>query len=128
MKTYRAVMLTKKNGPKILQVVELPLQEPKSNELRVQMRATGVSATDLTMLDGSYPFAPRIPFVPKYEVANVVDAIGAGVSEFSIGQRVARCGVGRLCRIPRAKRSTSSRSPVVSTREAAAVIPTTSAR
>jgi NADPH:quinone reductase len=88
MKTYRAVMLTKKGGPEVLQVVELPLQEPGPGELRVRVRATGVGATDLTMLDGSYPFAPPIPFVPGYEVAGVVDAVGAGVSGFSLGQRV----------------------------------------
>jgi NADPH2:quinone reductase len=89
MKTYRAVMLTEKGGPEVLQVVELPLQEPGPGELRVRVRATGVGATDLTMLEGSYPFAPRIPFVPGYEVAGVVDAVGPGVSGFSLGQRVA---------------------------------------
>jgi len=41
------------------------------------------------MLEGSYPFAPRIPFVPGYEVAGVVDAVGDGVAGFSRGQRVA---------------------------------------
>jgi NADPH2:quinone reductase len=89
MTTYRAVMLTKKGGPEALQVVELPLREPGPGELRVRVCATGVGATDLTMLEGSYPFAPRIPFVPGYEVAGVVDAVGAGVSGFSLGQRVA---------------------------------------
>lgn len=78
MKSYRAVMLTKEGGPEVLQLVELPLREPGPGELRVRVRATGVGATDLTMLEGSYPFAPRIPFVPGYEVAGVVDAVGGG--------------------------------------------------
>jgi D-arabinose 1-dehydrogenase-like Zn-dependent alcohol dehydrogenase len=89
MRTYRAVMLTRKGGPEVLQVVELPLPEPGPGQLRVRVRAAGVGATDLTLLDGSYPFAPRIPFVPGYEVAGVVDAVGTGVSGFSVGQRVA---------------------------------------
>jgi NADPH2:quinone reductase len=89
LKAYRAVMLTRKGGPEALQVVELPLQEPGPGELRVRVRAAGVGATDLTMLEGSYPFAPRIPFVPGYEVAGVVDAVGPGGSGFSLGQRVA---------------------------------------
>lgn len=89
MKKYRAVMLTKKGGPEVLQVVELPLEEPGPGQLRVRVRATGVGSTDLTMLEGSYPFAPKIPFVPGYEVAGVVDAVGAGVSGFHVGQRVA---------------------------------------
>jgi NADPH:quinone reductase-like Zn-dependent oxidoreductase len=89
MNVYRAVMLTKKGGPDVLQVVELPIQEPGPGQLRVRVRAAGVGATDLIMLGGSYPFAPSIPFVPGYEIAGVVDAIGAGVSGFTVGQRVA---------------------------------------
>jgi NADPH:quinone reductase-like Zn-dependent oxidoreductase len=86
---YRAVMLTKKGGPEVLQVVELPIEAPGPGQLRVRVLAAGVGATDVTMLGGSYPFAPKIPFVPGYEVAGTVDAIGAGVTGFELGQRVA---------------------------------------
>ena len=89
MATYRAVMLTKKGGPEALQVVDLPVQEPGPRQLRVRVRAAGVGSTDLTILKGSYAFAPRIPFVPGYEIAGVVDAIGSEVQGFSAGQRVA---------------------------------------
>lgn len=87
--TYRAVMLTKKGGPEVLQVVELPVEHPGPGQLRVRVRAAGVGATDLIMLAGSYMFAPKMPFVPGYEVAGVVDAMGAGVTGFELGQRVA---------------------------------------
>jgi NADPH:quinone reductase-like Zn-dependent oxidoreductase len=87
--TYRAVMLTGKGGPEVLQAVELPVEPPGAGQLRVRVLAAGVGATDLLMLKGSYPFAPKIPFVPGYEAAGVVDAIGAGVTGFDVGQRVA---------------------------------------
>jgi NADPH:quinone reductase len=89
MRSYRAVLLTRKGGPEALQLVELPLEEPGPGQVRVRVRATGVGATDLTILGGSYPFAPKIPFVPGYEVAGVVDAVGTGVSGLQVGQRVA---------------------------------------
>ena len=89
MATYRAVMLTKKGGPDVLEVVELPLEAPRSGQLRVRVTAAGVGATDLIMLGGSYPFAPKIPFVPGYETVGVVDAIGANVGGFEVGERVA---------------------------------------
>ena len=89
MATYRAVMLTKTGGPEVLQVVEMPLDPPGPGQLRVRVRAAGVGATELTMLSGSYIYAPKIPFVPGYEVAGEVDAIGPGVSGFKLGQRVA---------------------------------------
>ncbi len=90
--TYRAVMLTRKGGPNDLDalgVVSLPVSEPGPGQLRVQVRAAGVGSTDLMLLGGSYLYAPKIPFVPGYEIAGVVDALGAGVEGFRIGDRVA---------------------------------------
>jgi NADPH2:quinone reductase len=87
--TYRAVMISRPGGPEVLQTLELPVVEPGPGELRVAVRAAGVGATDLTMLAGGYPFAPKIPFVPGYEIAGVVEALGAGVTGFTVGQRVA---------------------------------------
>lgn len=89
MATYRAVMLTRKGGPEVLQIVELPLEPPGAGELRVCITAAGVGATDVMMLKGGYPFAPKIRFVPGYEAVGVVDAIGAGVTGFAVEQRVA---------------------------------------
>ena len=45
--TYRGVMLTRKGGPEVLQVVELPIELPGPGQLRVRVRAAGVGATDL---------------------------------------------------------------------------------
>src|SRR5579862_2093383 len=86
--TYSAVMLTKKGGPDALQVVELPIEPPGPGQLRVRIRAAGVGSTDLIILSGNYLYAPKIPFVPGYEAAGVIDAVGAGVSGFQVGQRV----------------------------------------
>jgi NADPH:quinone reductase len=90
--TYRAVMLTRKGGPKaldVLKVVDRPVEEPGPGQLRVRVRATGVGSTDFNVVSGSYLFAPKIPFVPGYEIAGVVNALGAGVDGLRIGQRVA---------------------------------------
>jgi len=122
--TYRTVMLTKKGGPEVLQVVELPIQAPGPGQLRIRVEAAGVGSTDLIMLNGNYPFAPKIPFVPGYEAAGVVDAIGDGVTGFELGQRVAALtvwgGFGELL-----VREAEHFMPVpngVSARDAAAVI------
>src|SRR5580692_11238164 len=87
--TYRAVMVTKKGGPEVLQVVELPVEHPGPGQVLVRVRAAGVGSTDLLMIAGNYLYAPKIPMVPGYEVAGVVEEIGAGVTGFQIGQRVA---------------------------------------
>ena len=122
--TYRAIMLTKKGGPEVLEIVELPVQPPGPGRLRIRVRAAGVGATDLTMLAGDYLYAPRMPFVPGYEVAGVVDAIGPGVTGFTLGQRVAALTVyGAFAEI--LEREAEHFLPIpdgVSDRDAAAVI------
>jgi NADPH:quinone reductase-like Zn-dependent oxidoreductase len=86
---YRAVVLTAKGDPDVLQVVDLPDRAPGAGEVRLRVRATGVGGTDVTMRRGSYPFAPPLPFSPGYEVVGDVDAVGTGVTAVSVGQRVA---------------------------------------
>jgi NADPH:quinone reductase len=93
MATYRAVMLTRKGGPEVLEDVDLPLRDPAPGEARVRVRACGVGATDLLMRRGYYPFAPKIPFVQGYDVVGEVDAIGSGVTEVAVGDRVASLAV-----------------------------------
>jgi NADPH2:quinone reductase len=87
--TYRALMVTRPGGSDALACVELPTQEPGPGQLRVRVRAAGVGATDLMVLAGTYRYAPKIPVVPGYEIAGTVDAVGAGVTGFDVGQRVA---------------------------------------
>jgi NADPH:quinone reductase-like Zn-dependent oxidoreductase len=82
-------MLTRRGGPEVLESVELPLAEPRPNEVRVAVRATGAGGTDILMRRGRYAFAPPIPFVPGYEVVGDIEAVGPGVSGLNVGQRVA---------------------------------------
>jgi NADPH:quinone reductase len=86
-KTYRALMVTRPGGSEALTSVELPAEEPGPGQMRV--RACGVGSTDLLVLAGTYRYAPKIPVIPGYEIAGTVDAIGPGVSGFTLGQRVA---------------------------------------
>ena len=68
MTTYRAVMLTGRGEPDRLREVDLPLIEPGPGEVRLAVRATGAGGTDMIMRRGFYPYAPKFPFVPGYEV------------------------------------------------------------
>src|SRR5262245_15598167 len=86
---YRAVQLRGRGGLDQLQEIEVPLETPKAGEIRIRVRASGVGATDITKRKGRYLFAPPYPFVEGYEVVGDVDALGAGVTGFALGQRVA---------------------------------------
>jgi L-iditol 2-dehydrogenase len=63
------------------------LPEPGPREIRVRTQSVGICGSDLHALAGQHPFVD-LPVVPGHEVAGVVDALGAGVSELAVGERV----------------------------------------
>jgi NADPH:quinone reductase-like Zn-dependent oxidoreductase len=56
--------------------------------VRIKVSAAGVNFADVQMRMGLYPEAPRVPFVPGYEVAGVISEVGPGAEGFRRGQRV----------------------------------------
>lgn len=89
METYRAIMLTGRGDPEVLQEVELPVRAPAADQARLRVRATGAGGTDILMRRGRYAFAPPRPFVPGYEVIGDIEALGSQVTGLRLGQRVA---------------------------------------
>lgn len=84
---YRSVIISKIGSPEVLQVIETPLREPNEHETRIRVLYTGIGFTDILMRYGNYIYAPKIPFVPGYEIVGIVDAIGRQVTGISVGQR-----------------------------------------
>src|SRR5689334_7609851 len=84
----RAVWLTKAGGPEVLTVRETPDPSPGPGEVRIAVRAAGLNFAEVMARQGLYPDAPKLPCVVGYEVAGVVDKLGAEVSGLSAGQRV----------------------------------------
>ncbi len=72
------------------QIIEREIPNPGAREVRIKVQACGICHSDVLTKDGLLP-GIRYPRVPGHEVAGVVDELGAGVSEWSVGQRV---GVG----------------------------------
>ena len=86
---FKSVVLTKRGGPEVLQIQEKLLRAPKKDELQIKVLACGVGRTDVAMRYGYYPFAPKIPFVPGYEIVGEISAVGSTLSRFKIGDKVA---------------------------------------
>jgi NADPH2:quinone reductase len=81
--------VTRYGGPEALQLVEEECPTPKRGEVRVRVRAAGVSLPDLMMREGIHPETPRLPFTPGWDLVGVVDAVGEGVSSTGKGELVA---------------------------------------
>ncbi|WP_373200173.1 zinc-binding dehydrogenase [Mycobacterium marinum] len=85
----RAVVITKHGDPSVLQVQQRPDPPPPGpGQLRIAVRAAGVNFADHLARVGLYPDAPKLPAVVGYEVAGTVEAVGAGVDESRIDERV----------------------------------------
>jgi NADPH2:quinone reductase len=91
----RAAVCRRYGGPEVLSVEEMPCPRPGPRDVRVSVRAAGVNFPDLLTIRDEYQHRQVPPFVPGQEVAGVVTELGAEVTEYSLGDRVAsRCHSG----------------------------------
>jgi NADPH:quinone reductase-like Zn-dependent oxidoreductase len=82
----KAVRFDRFGGPEVLELVELPDPHPGPGEVRIAVRAAGVNASDWKKRQGLMD--PDLPQTLGYEAAGVVDELGDGVSDVSVGDRV----------------------------------------
>jgi NADPH2:quinone reductase len=85
----RAITYTRPGDTSVLELVERPVPEPGAGEVRIQVRVSGVNPTDWKTRSGATggPVDGEAT-VPNQDGAGVVDALGAGVSAFSVGDPV----------------------------------------
>ena len=88
-------MVMKELG-KPLEWLELPDPLPQAGEIRVKVAACGVCRTDLHVVDGELPH-PQVPIIPGHEIVGRIDALGSGVKDLEIGQRVGIPWLGHTC-------------------------------
>ena len=87
----KAIRVNHPGGPEALEVVDLPVPEPKPNEAVVKLNAIGVNFIDVYHREGRYKVP--VPFVPGQEGAGIVTAVGAAVRSVKNGDRVAWTGL-----------------------------------
>jgi NADPH:quinone reductase-like Zn-dependent oxidoreductase len=102
MADFEAVVLREHGGPEVLRRERLPAVEPGPREVRVAVRAVALNHLDLWVRRGGPAFKVQFPHRLGADVAGTVDALGAGVADLEIGQRVVvspgvSCGVCRAC-------------------------------
>lgn len=69
-------------------LVERPLPEPQSGEVRVRVKAAALNFPDLLMTRGEYQLKPPIPFISGMEFSGIIDALGPDVAGWKIGDSV----------------------------------------
>ena len=75
-------------GPEVLRVEELDVGAPAAGELRVRVEAIGLNRSEAAFRAGQYPVKPGLPAPMGYEACGVIEALGADVRDFKVGDRV----------------------------------------
>lgn len=84
----RAVVISQYGAPEVLEVQERPDPAVGRGEIRIEVRAAGINFADLMARAGMYPDAPKPPCIIGYDICGVVESVGEGVEDFSVGDEV----------------------------------------
>ncbi len=87
----KAIRVHAAGGPEALRYEDIPQPTPEAGQVLVKIEAAGVNFIDVYQRTGHYKVA--VPFTPGQEAAGVVVAVGSGVTEPRVGDRVAYTGV-----------------------------------
>ncbi|HGG65578.1 MAG TPA: quinone oxidoreductase [Rhodobacteraceae bacterium] len=84
-----AIAAAKAGGPDVLHEIDLPTPAPKAGEVLVKHNAIGVNFIDTYFRSGLYPWPVDKDLVLGSEAAGTIAALGDGVTDFAVGDRVA---------------------------------------
>ncbi len=84
----RHIRFHETGGPEVLKIEEVPTPEPKAGEVRISVRALGLNRAESMYRTGRYVIDPVFPATMGYEASGVIDALGAGVDGFAVGDSV----------------------------------------
>src|SRR3954468_1160734 len=84
----KALLSQAPGGPETLSVAELPDPAPGKGQVVVAVKACAINYPDVLIIEDKYQFKPPRPFAPGGEIAGVVEALGEGVTQFAVGDRV----------------------------------------
>lgn len=98
------IEITEPGGPEVLQPKRVPLPVAAEGEVLIRVHAAGINRPDALQRAGKYPMKPGMNPIPGLEVAGEVVALGAGVSQFAVGDRVCALtnggGYAEYCAVP----------------------------
>jgi NADPH:quinone reductase-like Zn-dependent oxidoreductase len=84
----KALLSQASGGPETLTVADLPDPVAGKGQVVVAVKACAINYPDVLIIEDKYQFKPQRPFAPGGEIAGVVEAVGEGVTQFAVGDRV----------------------------------------
>ena len=74
--------------PSVLQILDVPIPEPKPGEVLIRAHSIGVGIPDTNIRAGTYSWMPPLPAIPGTELSGTIEKVGANVTARQVGQRV----------------------------------------
>ncbi|HEX8069054.1 MAG TPA: NADPH:quinone reductase [Pyrinomonadaceae bacterium] len=84
----KAIRVHEFGGPEVLRLEEVEDPEPGAGEVLVRVAAAGVNPVDTYVRTGGHAHKPALPYTPGADAAGIVEAVGADVKYFAVGDRV----------------------------------------
>ncbi len=94
MPSHKAVQVKSAGAP--LEIAEVETTSPGRGQVRIDVGACGICGTDAHFVAGAFP-GLSWPLTPGHEIAGKIAEIGAGVEDFTVGDRVAVGWFGGNC-------------------------------
>ena len=79
-----------------LKFEDIPIPEPKANEIRIKIEASSVCHTDLHIIEGDLPLKKK-PIIPGHEIIGIIDKIGENITHHQMGDRVGVAWLFNAC-------------------------------
>jgi len=84
----KVVRVHELGGPEVLRIEDLEIGDPGPGEVRIRVEAVGLNRAEAMYRAGRYPVEPQLPSLIGYEGVGTIEALGPGVTDFSVGDRV----------------------------------------
>ena len=88
MYRMKAVVYEQNGGPEVLHLVEIEKSTPKEGEVLIRVAGTSYNPVDAAIRSGVFPIPVALPAIPGSEASGVVEALGAGVDNVAVGDKV----------------------------------------
>lgn len=100
----KLIEIEKPGGPEVLTLSEGPTPDIQDHEILIKVKAAGVNRPDILQREGKYPMPKGVTAIPGLEVSGIVEAVGASVTQFAVGDAVCALtnggGYAEYCAVP----------------------------
>jgi NADPH2:quinone reductase len=84
----KAIVIREYGAPEVMKLEEIPVPQFDANQVLIRVKAAGVNPVDTYIRSGMYSVVPNLPFTCGKDAAGIVEAVGANISKFKVGDRV----------------------------------------